>query len=95
MSSKYRAPTYTLAVAALAFLIGRISARRNSTSSSKKPISSPRETILPSLTDADKAGLPYPPDALPGARDVDSPYGTFRCYEWSVANKPTQLTNKY
>ncbi|MCJ1404576.1 hypothetical protein MMC11_007802 [Xylographa trunciseda] len=26
--------------------------------------------------------LPYPPDALPGARDVDSPYGWMRVYEW-------------
>ena len=26
--------------------------------------------------------LPYPPDALPGARDVDSPYGSIRVYEW-------------
>ena len=26
--------------------------------------------------------LPYPPDALPGARDIDSPYGNTRVYEW-------------
>lgn len=26
--------------------------------------------------------LPYPPNALPGARDVDSPYGSTRVYEW-------------
>ena len=26
--------------------------------------------------------LPYPPDALPGARDVDTPYGSVRVYEW-------------
>ena len=25
---------------------------------------------------------PYPPDALPGARDVASPYGSIRVYEW-------------
>lgn len=28
------------------------------------------------------ADLPYPPDVLPGARDVDSPYGSLRVYEW-------------
>ena len=26
--------------------------------------------------------LPYPPDVFPGARDVDSPYGKLRVYEW-------------
>ncbi|GAW23148.1 hypothetical protein ANO14919_126980 [Xylariales sp. No.14919] len=26
--------------------------------------------------------LPYPPDALPGARDVETPYGSIRVYEW-------------
>ncbi|KAF2964391.1 hypothetical protein GQX73_g9186 [Xylaria multiplex] len=25
---------------------------------------------------------PYPPDALPGARDVETPYGQVRVYEW-------------
>ncbi|KFY64173.1 hypothetical protein V496_03431, partial [Pseudogymnoascus sp. VKM F-4515 (FW-2607)] len=26
--------------------------------------------------------LVYPPDALPGGRDVDTPYGSIRVYEW-------------
>lgn len=26
--------------------------------------------------------LPYPPDLFPGARDVDTPYGSIRVYEW-------------
>ncbi|KAK0832012.1 hypothetical protein LTR03_015266, partial [Friedmanniomyces endolithicus] len=26
--------------------------------------------------------LPYPPDALPGARDIETPYGSIRVYEW-------------
>lgn len=45
-------------------------------------IPSPRKTLLPKLTEAERLKLPYPPDALPGARDVDSPYGTFRIYEF-------------
>lgn len=28
------------------------------------------------------AQLPYPPNALPGARDVATPYGDLRIYEW-------------
>ncbi|KAI9155363.1 LOW QUALITY PROTEIN: Serine hydrolase-like protein [Paramyrothecium foliicola] len=26
--------------------------------------------------------LPYPPDAFPGARDVETPYGTIKVFEW-------------
>jgi hypothetical protein len=37
------------------------------------------------------AQLPYPPDALPGARDVDSPYGTTRVYEWGPEDGPKVL----
>lgn len=37
---------------------------------------------LPKLSDAEIARLPYPPDAYPGARDVVSPYGSLRVYEW-------------
>ncbi|QIW97264.1 hypothetical protein AMS68_002782 [Peltaster fructicola] len=34
-----------------------------------------------SLTENDNASA-YPPDALEGARDVDTPYGSVRVYEW-------------
>lgn len=30
--------------------------------------------------------LPYLPDALPGARDVETPYGSIRVYEWGPEN---------
>ena len=45
-------------------------------------VSSPLKTLLPTLSDAEAAELPYPPDAYPGARDVESPYGSLRVYEW-------------
>lgn len=45
-------------------------------------IRSPRTTILPKLTDEEKSDLPYPPDVFPGARDVDTPYGSIRAYEF-------------
>lgn len=45
-------------------------------------VDSPRKTLLPQLSNDEKQKLPYPPDALPGARDVDSPFGTFRIYEF-------------
>ncbi len=43
---------------------------------------SPLETLLPKLSEAEAADLPYPPDAYPGARDVVSAYGSLRVYEW-------------
>lgn len=52
-------------------------------SKSPKPLSSPRK-LVQSSTHSDEA--PYPPDALPGARDVDSPYGSVRVYEWGPAS---------
>ena len=45
-------------------------------------VPSPLKTLIPRLSDAEIAALPYPPDAYPGARDVLSPYGSLRVYEW-------------
>ena len=47
-----------------------------------RKMSSPRDTLLPQLSPKQAAGLPYPPDLLPGARDVATPYGVMRVYEW-------------
>jgi hypothetical protein len=43
---------------------------------------SPLRTLLPKLSEQEKARLAYPTDALPGARDVPSPYGSVRVYKW-------------
>ena len=48
----------------------------------RKAIPSPLQTLLPKLSERQIAELPYPPDFFPGARDVDSPYGKLRVYEW-------------
>lgn len=50
--------------------------------SGPKVILSPKETALPNLSNEELIQLPYPHHALPGARDVDSPYGNIRVYEW-------------
>lgn len=57
-------------------------ARSTTASPDSKIICSPRKTLLPQLSEQEAADLPYPPDVLPGARDVDSPYGSLRVYEW-------------
>jgi len=46
-----------------------------------KPTVSPKEAVQ-GLSAEDLSKLPYPLDALPGARDVDSPWGSVRVYEW-------------
>ncbi|KAL2046979.1 hypothetical protein N7G274_000997 [Stereocaulon virgatum] len=51
-----------------------------------KAIPSPRDTLLPFLSEAQAAALPYSPNLLPGARDVDTPYGVMRVYEWGPAS---------
>jgi pimeloyl-ACP methyl ester carboxylesterase len=37
------------------------------------------------LTAHEEATVPYPPDALPGGRNVATPYGRIRAYEWGPA----------
>ncbi|MCJ1249815.1 hypothetical protein MMC30_007041 [Trapelia coarctata] len=43
---------------------------------------SPRLALTSSLSPAELKALPYPLDFMPGARDVESPYGVMRAYEW-------------
>ncbi|KAF9699283.1 hypothetical protein EKO04_003041 [Ascochyta lentis] len=82
---RFRFPAPHLYIIAGASLGGLLLLRHVSSSvrtDTFKSILSPRETILPKLSAEEIKALPYPPDALPGARDVDSPYGSTRVYEW-------------
>ncbi|KAK3393203.1 Alpha/Beta hydrolase protein [Podospora didyma] len=45
-------------------------------------IKSPRETQLPKLSQDEIAALSYPPNVLPGGRDVETPYGCIKVFEW-------------
>lgn len=45
-------------------------------------VRSPIKSLLPKLSSEEATSLPYPPDAFPGIRDVVSPYGSLRVYEW-------------
>ncbi|KAI1158161.1 Alpha/Beta hydrolase protein [Nemania serpens] len=49
-------------------------------------IPSPQATLIPFITAEEAATLAYPPNALPGARNVDTFYGVMRVYEWGPAN---------
>jgi hypothetical protein len=48
----------------------------------RSSIPSPLTTQLPNLSPTEIAALPYPPDVYPGGRDVKTPYGNMRVYEW-------------
>lgn len=54
------------------------------TRSEKPCVPSPRDTLLPRLAQ-EAAAIPYPPDAFPGGRDVKTPYGTIKVFEWGPA----------
>ena len=47
-----------------------------------RSIASPTTTLVPLETAASLSLMPYPPDAMPGARDVQTPFGAMRVYEW-------------
>ncbi|KAI1810956.1 alpha/beta-hydrolase [Poronia punctata] len=59
---------------------GRRRGRRNKPPCPYTP--SPGKTVIPALPAKAIEDLPYPPNALPGGRDVDTPYGSIRVYEW-------------
>ncbi|KAJ5145299.1 hypothetical protein N7448_002691 [Penicillium atrosanguineum] len=52
---------------------------------------SPRTRLLAGLSEEENRKLPLPNDVLPGARDVASPYGSIRVYEWGREDGPKVL----
>ncbi|KAH7260738.1 Alpha/Beta hydrolase protein [Fusarium redolens] len=44
--------------------------------------------IIPSLPEDEIQKLPYQPDFFPGARDVETEYGSIRVYEWGPETGP-------
>ena len=67
----------------LAYLVIQLSLNRlNSTR--PKILPSPRKSLQSKPSES--STVPYPLDALPGARDVDSPYGNIRVYEWGPSS---------
>ncbi|KAL8826753.1 MAG: hypothetical protein Q9191_003605 [Dirinaria sp. TL-2023a] len=68
--------------AAVAVAFGGLCISRAHATEEESSIPSPRKTLLPHLSPPEIPNLAYPPEALPGGRDVDSPYGNLRVYEW-------------
>ena len=62
--------------------LSRLKWRSASSEPLHRATASPLQTTVGKLSHAEKQGLPYPTDLFPGARDVQSPYGSVRVYEW-------------
>jgi hypothetical protein len=79
-----RLPLYLVGGAASLYLISSIrsSQKQSQTSPLDHVVPSPLKTSLPNLASEAIRRLPYPPDLFSGARDVDTPYGSIRAYEW-------------
>lgn len=60
--------------------------RNPAASGPKAPAPSPKSTVLPGLSSSQRDALPYPPDLLPGGRDVETPFGSLRVYEWGPSD---------
>ncbi|CAP59968.1 uncharacterized protein PODANS_1_2920, partial [Podospora anserina S mat+] len=56
-----------------------------------KLLRSPLKTVLPTLTKDELKNLEYKPDTFPGARDVETPYGSIRIYEFGPVTGPKVL----
>ncbi|QSZ28540.1 hypothetical protein DSL72_003038 [Monilinia vaccinii-corymbosi] len=59
--------------------------------SSSKIVPGPLTTQIPTLSSREIFALPYPPDIFPGARDIPSPYGSTRAYEFGPPIGPMVL----
>jgi hypothetical protein len=80
-SSSSRLVYFSAGAASVGFLI-LLGSLRKSPAQHAGIVPSPREAVLSCMSKEELEKLPYPPDALPGARDVDTPYGSIRVYEW-------------
>lgn len=72
-----------LVIITAACISARLLQRHNRSRNQTLYLPSPAKTVvLPTLPAQDLQNLPYPPNALPGGRDVETPYGSIRVYEW-------------
>lgn len=85
MASSLSLPTpewRTITLGAALFTAGVLTNRILTPQTTPRIIGSPMKTVLPRVSKEELSELPYPPDFIPGGRDVDTPYGTIRAYEY-------------
>ncbi|KAI1870136.1 hypothetical protein JX265_006306 [Neoarthrinium moseri] len=79
LGTKSRAAVLGATCLTLGFVLAPYFRQANKTGVFKR---SPKSTLLNGLSERELAALPYPPGVLPGGRDVSTPYGSIRVYEW-------------
>lgn len=90
--SNHQTQVPLLAVAGTFFTLGLLSRSLLPQSEAGQTVLvSPRSTVLPGISESENRQLPLPTDVLPGARDVASPYGSSRVYEWGPIDGPKIL----
>lgn len=90
--SKKQTQLPLLAVTGASFTLGLLARSVFPRSDSLQTVlASPRTTVLPGISESENRQLPLPSDVLPGARDVASPYGSIRVYEWGPEDGPKVL----
>lgn len=87
MEQWVRRNPFTLPIALLGLQLGLSVGRKlykikTGRTQDEQVVPSPVKSLLPKLSPEEAASFPYPPDAYPGVRDVESPYGSLRVYEW-------------
>ncbi|KAL2258256.1 hypothetical protein VTK26DRAFT_8518 [Humicola hyalothermophila] len=75
-------PSLTAAGTAIATVAMLSLVRRLLWPTPPKTLHSPLRTVVSGLSQDEIAKLDYKPDIFPGARDVETPYGSIRVYEW-------------
>jgi hypothetical protein len=86
LSSNYLPHYLSAGVASLGLLlVARSIQSQGKGDPSEHVVASPLKSIS-QLPAEEFHKLPYPPNLFPGARDVDTPYGSIRVYEWGPAN---------
>ena len=87
MEQWIRRNPFALPIALLGLQVGFIVARklykiRTGYAQDEQVLPSPIKRLSPKLSHEEPTSSPYPPDTYPGSRDVESPYGSLRVYEW-------------
>ncbi|KAL8835218.1 MAG: hypothetical protein Q9170_003414 [Blastenia crenularia] len=81
--SGYKIPAVVvLAAASASYLYLHRRPPPNTPAKLRRTIPSPAKTLIPRINQDQARTLAYPPDLLPGARDVETHYGSMRVYEW-------------
>lgn len=89
--ANHRTQLPLLAVTGASFTVGLLLRSLFNRPEHKESVLHSPRAKLSGIPEEENRKLPLPNDALPGARDVASPYGSIRVYEWGREDGPKVL----